>query len=101
MQELGCVPYVSLWLRYTAFIVLYPVGVASELTMVWLALPAIKASGMLSYPMPNVFNFGIDYYTICIIISLIYIPGLPHLYLYMLKQRSKMLGPAAVKVKQQ
>lgn len=36
-------PYVLLWLRYTAFILLYPLGVGSELAMVWLALPAIRA----------------------------------------------------------
>ncbi|GAX77448.1 hypothetical protein CEUSTIGMA_g4893.t1 [Chlamydomonas eustigma] len=92
LKALGPVPYISLWLRYSAFIVMYPVGVASELTMVWLALPEIKASGMLRYSMPNAINFGFNYYSICILISLTYIPGLPLLYTYMLKQRNKMLG---------
>lgn len=41
-------PYVLLWLRYTAFIVLYPLGVASELTMVALAMPYIKEQRPLS-----------------------------------------------------
>lgn len=41
-------PYVLLWLRYTAFIVLYPLGVASELAMVALAMPYIKAHRPLS-----------------------------------------------------
>ena len=36
-------PYVLLWLRYTAFIGLYPLGVGSELAMVALALPTIRA----------------------------------------------------------
>lgn len=36
-------PYVLLWLRYTAFLALYPLGVGSELAMVALALPAIRA----------------------------------------------------------
>lgn len=40
-------PYVLLWLRYTGFIVLYPIGVSSELAMLWFALPTIKAS---AYP---------------------------------------------------
>ena len=39
--------------------------------MVWLALPYIRSSGMLSYPMPNKLNISIDYFTICIIISLV------------------------------
>jgi very-long-chain (3R)-3-hydroxyacyl-CoA dehydratase len=51
--------------------VLYPVGVASELTIVWLAMPEIKDSGMLQYSMPNFINFGFDYYSICILISLV------------------------------
>lgn len=41
-------PYLLLWLRYTAFIGLYPLGVASELAMVWLALPWIREHRPLS-----------------------------------------------------
>lgn len=37
-------PYVLLWLRYTAFLVLYPLGVSSELASVALALPTIRAT---------------------------------------------------------
>ena len=41
-------PYVLLWLRYTAFLLLYPLGVGSELAMVALAMPAIRAQRPLS-----------------------------------------------------
>jgi very-long-chain (3R)-3-hydroxyacyl-CoA dehydratase len=44
VQELGMQPYVLLWLRYTAFLVLYPLGVSSELASVALALPTIRAT---------------------------------------------------------
>eukprot|EP00967_Tisochrysis_lutea_P007368 scaffold8745_cov19-Tisochrysis_lutea.AAC.1 len=44
-ELLGYVPYFAMWLRYTGFIVLYPLGVASELTLAYLALPTIKSSG--------------------------------------------------------
>lgn len=64
-------PYVSLWLRYSAFIVLYPLGVASELTMVWLALPAIKETRLWSYPMPNPYNIAFDYYIVCILACMV------------------------------
>ena len=93
MKEMGTVPYISLWLRYSGFIVLYPLGVASELTMVWLALPYIKSSKIWSYPMPNALNFGFDYYVACLLVCLVYLPGLPQLYGYLLKQRRKMLSP--------
>lgn len=85
-------PYVLLWLRYSAFIVLYPLGVGSELTMAYLALPTIKATRPLSVYMPNSANFSFDYYTFCLLAIVAYIPGLPQLYLYMLSQRRKLLG---------
>ncbi|KAF5835920.1 tyrosine phosphatase-like protein [Dunaliella salina] len=47
-ELLGYVPYFAMWLRYTGFIVLYPMGVASELTLAYLALPTIKSSGSCS-----------------------------------------------------
>jgi hypothetical protein len=74
-QEMGSVPYISLWLRYTAFIVLYPLGVASELTMVYLALPTIKKTGMWSWPMPNVANFAVDYFWVCIAVCIVSCQG--------------------------
>ena len=68
-------PYPLLWLRYTAFIPLYPLGVASEMTMAYLALPVIKAKRPLSVQLPNSFNWGMDYYWCCWLIILGYLPG--------------------------
>lgn len=68
-------PYPLLWLRYTTFIVLYPLGVASELAMVYLALPTIRKSKMWSAPMPNSLNIGFDYHLICWAMLAGYIPG--------------------------
>jgi len=67
-------------------------GVAGELTMVWLAMPTIRRERPWSLALPNPANFAFDYFIVCIIISLIYIPGLPHMYFYMLRQRRKMLA---------
>mmetsp|Transcript_41646 Transcript_41646/g.124487 ORF Transcript_41646/g.124487 Transcript_41646/m.124487 type:complete len:218 (-) Transcript_41646:489-1142(-) len=100
LKELGAVPYVSMWLRYSGFIVLYPVGVASELTMVWLAMPTISKTRMWSIHMPNAANFAVDYTIVCWIVVLLYLPGLPKLYMYMLTQRGKVLAGDA-KSKQQ
>ena len=74
-KELNCTPYFLTWLRYTTFIVLYPIGVSSELAMVWLALPIIRQQQLYAYPMPNPINMGFDYAVACIIISLLYAPG--------------------------
>ena len=78
MQELGLSPYPLLWLRYTTFIPLYPLGVASEMTMVYLALPHIKRSGMWSLRMPNPYNFAFDYFYFCLLAVAIYVPGKLH-----------------------
>ena len=40
-------PYLSTWLRYSGFIVLYPIGVASELSCCLLALPLVKVRDSL------------------------------------------------------
>lgn len=114
-------PYPLLWLRYSTFILLYPLGVASEMTMVWLALPHIRRSHMWSIDLPNAVNFAFDYFFFCLLAVIIYIPGgtkaeaapnkltldapgkpimllkalcagFPVLYLHMLHQRKKVLG---------
>lgn len=92
LKELGAVPYFATWARYSGFILLYPLGVSSELTMAWFALPAIAAKGLGSVRMPNAANFAFDYHTACVLTMLSYLPGLPHLYGYMLTQRKKVLG---------
>mmetsp|Transcript_13125 Transcript_13125/g.41528 ORF Transcript_13125/g.41528 Transcript_13125/m.41528 type:complete len:116 (+) Transcript_13125:490-837(+) len=96
-KEAGMSPYVLLWLRYTGFIILYPIGVSSELGLTYMALPAIKATGMYNYYMPNALNFAFDYHAFLIVGMLAYIPGFPQLYFYMLGQRKKQLGSSKSK----
>ena len=64
-----------LWARYSAFLPLYPLGTASELTMVWLALSTLKRERPWSIAMPNAFNFGFDYFWTCMLIVVAYVPG--------------------------
>ena len=54
---------------------LYPIGVGSELTMAWLALPALRDSKLWSIEMPNSWNFGFSYYVACVLAMITYIPG--------------------------
>ena len=70
-------PYWLLWLRYSLFIVLYPVGLVSELCVVYQSLP---------------FTQGTGHRWLLIFTLLSYIPGFLLLYTYMFKQRGKMLG---------
>ena len=90
-KEAGLQPFSLLWMRYSGFIVLYPLGVASELAMVVLAFPYLKKNRTWCLDMPNKFNFGFEYWIACLGIVAAYLPGFPQLYLYMLAQRKKVL----------
>ncbi|CAO3633574.1 unnamed protein product [Mucor fragilis] len=74
----GEVPSVIMWARYNFFLVLYPVGVFSEMMMVYQALPYAKAIHPLYF-------YGL------IAVALIYIPGFPVLFSHMLGQRKRYM----------
>jgi very-long-chain (3R)-3-hydroxyacyl-CoA dehydratase len=99
---LGSPPYWLAWLRYSTFIPLYPVGAGSEWLLVFIALPTIKEQQLFSISMPNWANFSFDFHLACVVILLAYIPGLPHMYSHMIRQRRKHLaasrGSASLKV---
>ena len=90
---LGAVPRVITWMRYTFFIVLYPVGVSSELFLAYSGFDHIVQSGALNYPMPNPYNVGVHFPTVMVLFFAGYVPGFPMLYGYMLKQRKTVLAP--------
>ena len=77
------------WLRYTLFIVLYPLGAGSELLCIYKAFPDM---GTYDIEMPNVYNFTFKLQYFVILIALSYLPGFPQLYFYMFAQRKKILG---------
>lgn len=62
--------------------------------MVYLALPTIRKDRPWSVSMPNRYNFAFYYYYACFAAIACYVPGLPELYLHMIKQRKKVLGGA-------
>ena len=92
LKEVGSQPGFMVWLRYSGFLVLYPLGVSSELAMVWLALPVIRLKGLWSIALPNPINFALSYDVVCVLAVAAYLPGFPQLFTYMLKQRKKVLG---------
>ncbi|KAI8060431.1 tyrosine phosphatase-like protein [Gongronella butleri] len=74
----GSVPAFISWARYNFFIVLYPMGVFSELTMIYQALP--YAAKIHTY-----------YYYFLIAAAATYLPGWPILLKHMWIQRSKYM----------
>lgn len=85
------------WCRYSFFLVLYPLGVSSELTLVAARLAYIYSDRPYSLFMPNSINFGIDFFYLVIIALIAYIPGFPTLYGHMRKMRSKVLSSEKTK----
>lgn len=80
------------WMRYTLFIILYPMGVTGELWCWYESIAFWKNSKSMSYEMPNPLNFTFQPYVVTIMIMLYYIPGFPPMYFHMFAQRKKVLG---------
>ena len=64
---LGGAPYALTWLRYTAFYVLYPVGLLSEMWLLYSGLPGIAARQLHSVLLPNRWNWAFSYYAAMVV----------------------------------
>eukprot|EP01129_Flabellula_baltica_P005227 TRINITY_DN1874_c2_g1_i1.p1 TRINITY_DN1874_c2_g1~~TRINITY_DN1874_c2_g1_i1.p1 ORF type:complete len:216 (-),score=34.71 TRINITY_DN1874_c2_g1_i1:56-703(-) len=94
LNELGGVPYPLLWLRYSTFYILYPLGVIGEMGIVYTSLNHFTTTQALSIAMPNVFNFAFNFAYFLAILLPIYPPGLLFMMNHMRHQRKKQLGKA-------
>ncbi|KAI5121580.1 hypothetical protein M0805_000759 [Coniferiporia weirii] len=90
---IGVEPYALLWLRYTTFFVLYPLGAGSEAFVNYATLPR-------SSPIPSISAWArgsvwtpADYVRGALFV--IWWPGLYVMYTYMMAQRRKVLGKGA------
>lgn len=69
-------PYI-VWVRYSAFLVLYPLGLYGEMATIYQSIPAAPTTGYKTWLYINLAS---------------YLPLFPQLYLHMLLQRKKVLG---------
>lgn len=99
LNIINAVPQIIVWLRYTTFIVLYPIGVTGELLCFYWAQSYARDTSVWSIEFPNKWNFTFSYYYFLWIVMLMYIPIFPHLYMHMFAQRKKVLGVQSGKVK--
>lgn len=86
------VPDFLLVLRYSTFLVLYPVGVTGELLCMYYSLDEIAENNLFSVSMPNSWNFAFSYYYFLIFYMFLYLPLFPVLFGHMMSQRKKVLG---------
>ncbi|XP_047061438.1 very-long-chain (3R)-3-hydroxyacyl-CoA dehydratase PASTICCINO 2B-like [Lolium rigidum] len=77
-ETFGFEPSWLLWLRYSTFLVLYPIGLLSEVGLIFVAMPSMKVT---------------QYYASAVLTTL-YVPGFPYLFRYMLAKRKKVLSAA-------
>lgn len=71
------IPYALIWIRYSAFFLLYPAGLLSESTIVYQSLQVLPKWS--------------PYYCFLVFGLFLYVPGFVTLYAYMIKQRGKVL----------
>ncbi|KFM29190.1 Protein disulfide isomerase-like 1-4 [Auxenochlorella protothecoides] len=76
--------------KYSAFIPLYPIGVAAEMKIVWDSIPLISKSKAYSVQVPG--GHTISYAHFLWVLLLIYIPIFWRLYSFLLRQRKKKLA---------
>ncbi|XP_067625972.1 very-long-chain (3R)-3-hydroxyacyl-CoA dehydratase hpo-8-like [Eurosta solidaginis] len=92
LNILNCMPYIVVFLRYTTFIALYPIGVTGELLCFWWAQSYARTNTVWSAQLPNKWNATFSYFALLWIVMLLYIPLFPQMYLHMFAQRKKILG---------
>eukprot|EP01056_Protomagalhaensia_sp_Gyna25_P003281 Protomagalhaensia_sp_Gyna_25__3280@NODE_297_length_4017_cov_72_141780_g229_i0_p2_GENE_NODE_297_length_4017_cov_72_141780_g229_i0NODE_297_length_4017_cov_72_141780_g229_i0_p2_ORF_typecomplete_len229_score22_89PTPLA/PF04387_14/1e02PTPLA/PF04387_14/6_5e52_NODE_297_length_4017_cov_72_141780_g229_i0151837 len=85
------VPFAMKWLRYSAFMVLYPVGIVGEMVCMFMALKPLAQFAKWPTPMPNMLNFEVSLKFVYQLVLCLYLPGGVHMYTHMLKQRKRML----------
>ena len=91
LQLLGACPPALTYLRYTAFIPLYPVGVVGEVLAIVQALPHLKASGRYDVRLPNAGNVAFSYHRFMQFALLTYPFAWWSLYSHMFRQRRRKL----------
>ncbi len=95
LKLLGVAPlYAHTWLRYSLFIVLYPIGIVGEFGCLVYAFPA---SAALAVAQPNALNVVYSHQLVLGVLALLYLPGSPTMISHMWRERAKALGGAPVK----
>lgn len=93
------VPSFLLTLRYSTFLLLYPIGVTGELLCMYYSLPEIAEKKIWTVSMPNSYNFIFNYHYFIMFYMFLYLPLFPILFGHMMAQRKKMLGKDVKKTK--
>lgn len=86
-QLLRSPSFIALWARYSGFIVLYPLGVLGETSLIYATLPVHRG-----WPWENLQAWS-PRDLVYLALLPVYVPGLYMLYTRLLASRRKVLGP--------
>lgn len=90
-------PFALVWLRYSAFVVLQPLGIVAEWLLYWHSLPLVDAVDLYRVTLPNRFNFAFDYAVAIHVFLALYFYFGPVMMLHMFRQRRSKLSSQAYK----
>jgi very-long-chain (3R)-3-hydroxyacyl-CoA dehydratase len=94
----GTSPYALAWLRYSLFVVLYPLGIAGEVGCLYFSLPA--ADQLVWAPGPgNALNVAYNHGLVLRLLVALYPPGSYTMVAHMWVARAKWLRAGAEKDK--
>lgn len=91
LRVMDCLPYFVIWLRYSVFIILYPVGAAGELLCLYNAQRYFQEFPHWYLDLPQPWNLIFSYRTFLIFVMLLYTPVVPSMYLHLLSKRRRVL----------
>lgn len=83
---------VVLWLRYSMFLILYPLGITSEWLVYYHTLDFIDSTSLYRIELPNSWNFAFDFGTWNRFVLTLYFYFGPYMFLHMVRQRKRKLS---------
>ncbi|KAH8863690.1 Very-long-chain (3R)-3-hydroxyacyl-CoA dehydratase hpo-8 isoform 2 [Schistosoma japonicum] len=87
----GAKLYLLTWLRYSAFMILYPTGIFGEVLLIVNAIKKLIETEKYSFNLPNALNCSFSYWFVLVVILVTYIPGSKVMYTHMMYQRRRVL----------
>ncbi|KAK7116428.1 very-long-chain (3R)-3-hydroxyacyl-CoA dehydratase 3-like [Littorina saxatilis] len=93
LQSAGLDIPVITWMRYTAWIPLYPLGLLLEGTVVFMSTPLFVETGFFSFALPNTANMAFYFPYLLAVYPLVLAGAGYFLMRHMYQQRRKKVGP--------
>jgi len=88
-----------IWLRYTMWIPLYPLGMLFEGTLIWRAIPLLDKSERFSFSLPNAFNFSFSFAWFLRVYLIMLVAGGCYMMKHMYNLRQRRYGRRKRKIR--